>query len=109
MANASGRVGELRSVLRSSPNSSENPPASSDDPTSQDCGEGDIDPVKVSFRCQCGSELAFSALDRTGECHRIVCHRCDRLWEQRLLEDDGGRGWIKTLSKPPRAGTPGPT
>jgi hypothetical protein len=56
-----------------------------------------LQPTRAHFVCRCGERLEFVALDRAGERSRIRCPRCASTWEQRLTEEEGDRGWTRSL------------
>jgi len=56
-------------------------------------------PAKVSFRCDCAAALHFSTLDRPGDRYEVPCAKCGRVWEQRVVVHENGRGWERKLLK----------
>lgn len=60
-------------------------------------------PARVTFVCDCRATLSFSTFDRLGDCKQIRCLECGRIWEQRLVLEEGDRGWTRILLKGPPA------
>ena len=59
-------------------------------------------PSRAYFQCECGKGLTFLTFDRPGDRRKVRCTGCRRVWEQRLVMDEDGRGWKKNLLEGPR-------